>query len=301
MKNLIRFDWAIKRLLRNKVNFGILEGFLSELLEDDIKIQEILESESNKENAGNKLNRVDLLVKNSKEELIIIEVQNDYQADYLLRMLFGTSKLIIDNMDEGMAYAKVKKVISIHIVYFDLGVGDDYVYYGSTNFWGKRKKDMLKLSKQEQEIFQTDLVSKIHPQYYIIKVNDFDDISLDTLDEWINFLKTQEINDGTKAKGLKEAKEKLNYLQLSEEEKKEYQRYIENWRDNEGIIVGNYNKGRYEGREEGEANKEKYAEEKAKEKQIEIAKNCLKNGMSIEITSNLTGLSQEEIRIFPIE
>ncbi len=125
MKNLIRFDWAIKRLLRNKANFGILEGFLSVLLEEDISIQDILESESNKMTSTNKLNRVDLLVKNSKGELIIIEIQNDYQADYLLRMLFGTSKLIIENMDEGMPYSKVKKIISIHIVYFNLGVGQD--------------------------------------------------------------------------------------------------------------------------------------------------------------------------------
>ena len=277
MKNLIRFDWAIKRLLRNKANFGILEGFLSELLEHDIKIENILESESNKETADNKLNRVDLLVKNSKDELIIIEVQNDYQADYLLRMLFGTSKLIVDNMDEGMPYSKVKKVISIHIVYFDLGIGSDYIYYGSTTFWGKHKKDMLQLSRQEQEIFQTDVASNIYPQYYIIKVNDFDNIAKDTLDEWINFLKTQEISDGTKAKGLKEAKEKLNYLHLTEQEKKDYQRYIENWRDNEGIIVGNYNKGRFE-------------------EKREIAKNCLAEGMSIAITARLTGLSEHEVK-----
>jgi len=292
MKNLIRFDWAIKRLLRNKANFGILEGFLSELLEDDIKIENILESESNKENAANKLNRVDLLVKDSKGELIIIEVQNDYQADYLLRMLFGTAKLIVDNMDEGMAYHEVKKVISIHIVYFDLGVGDDYIYYGSTTFWGKHKNDRLQLSKQEQEIFQTDMVSKIYPQYYIIKVNDFDDIAKDTLDEWINFLKTQEIKDGTTAKGLKEAKVKLNYMQLNEEDKKDYQRYIENWRDNEGIIVGNYNKGRYE----GEANKEKYAEEREKQTKLEMAKKCLKRGMSIPDIAELTGLTEDEIK-----
>ena len=46
-KKLIWFDWAVKKLLRNKANFGVLEGFLSELLYDDIKIERILESESN--------------------------------------------------------------------------------------------------------------------------------------------------------------------------------------------------------------------------------------------------------------
>ena len=221
------------------------------------------------------------------------------RADYLLRMLFGAAKLIVDNMDEGMAYREVKKIISIHIVYFDLGVGDDYIYYGSTSFWGKRKKDMLKLSQQEQEIFKADAVSKIYPQYYIIKVNDFDNIAKDTLDEWINFLKTQEIKEGTTAKGLKEAKDKLTYMHLTEEEKREYQRYIENWRDNEGIIVGNYNKGKYEGREEGreegEANKEKYAEEKVKQEKLDMAKNCLKNGLGIEMARKITGLTEGEL------
>jgi len=48
-KKLIRFDWAVKKLLRNKANFVVLEGFLSELLFDDVKIQKILESEGNQE------------------------------------------------------------------------------------------------------------------------------------------------------------------------------------------------------------------------------------------------------------
>ena len=281
MKNLIRFDWAIKRLLGNEANFGILEGFLSELLGEDVKIENILESDSNNETADNKLNRVDMLVKDSKGELLIIEVQNDYQADYLLRMLFGTSKLIVDNMDEGMPYSYVKKVISIHIVYFDLGVGVDYVYYGSTTFWGKPKKDLLQLSNQEREIFQADQVSEIYPQFYIIKVNDFDNIAKDTLDEWINFLKTQEIAEGTKAKGLKEANEKLKYLHLSEQERKAYQQYIENWRDNEGIITGNYNKGKYEGR---------------MEEKTEMAKKCKQKGMSVFEIADLTGLTEDEIK-----
>jgi hypothetical protein len=48
-RKLVSFDWAIKRILRSKVNFEVLEGFLSELLYDDIKILEVLESESNQD------------------------------------------------------------------------------------------------------------------------------------------------------------------------------------------------------------------------------------------------------------
>ena len=75
-RKLITFDWALKRLLRSKVNFEILEGFLSELLGDDIHILEVLESESNKVTEKDKYNRVDLKVRNQKDELIIIEVYN---------------------------------------------------------------------------------------------------------------------------------------------------------------------------------------------------------------------------------
>ena len=62
----IGFDWGIKKLLRNKANFDILEGFLSELLKEDVFIQEIIESEANKDDRYDKSNRVDILVKNTQ-------------------------------------------------------------------------------------------------------------------------------------------------------------------------------------------------------------------------------------------
>ena len=48
-ENYIRFDWAMKRLLRNKANYVVLEGFLSSLLGKKFKIHRFLESESNQE------------------------------------------------------------------------------------------------------------------------------------------------------------------------------------------------------------------------------------------------------------
>ena len=80
----IRFDWAIKNILGDKDNFGILEGFLSELLKEDVKILEILEIEDNKETVGDKYNRFDIFVKikDSKDHLIIVGIQNRKEADY---------------------------------------------------------------------------------------------------------------------------------------------------------------------------------------------------------------------------
>jgi predicted transposase/invertase (TIGR01784 family) len=114
-KRLIRFDWAVKKLLRNKANFVVLEGFLSELLFDDIKIQKILESESNQETENDKYNRVDILIQNSKNELIIVEIQNTYEIDFFHQMIYGTSKALIENISLGQPYSEIKKVISINV------------------------------------------------------------------------------------------------------------------------------------------------------------------------------------------
>lgn len=47
MRRLVSLDSALKELLRSKANFDILEGFPTFLLEKDIAILGILESESN--------------------------------------------------------------------------------------------------------------------------------------------------------------------------------------------------------------------------------------------------------------
>jgi predicted transposase/invertase (TIGR01784 family) len=281
MKNLIRFDWAVKRLLRNKANFGILEGFLSELIGDDIKIESILEGESNKEDKYQKFNRVDALVQNSKGELIIIEIQNNQEHDYLLRILFGASILLVNNIDEGMDYAQIKKIISVNIVYFDLGQGNDYVYHGTTEFEGIHNHDILKLSKDQESLYNTGIISKIYPEYYVIKVNQFNDIAKDTLDEWIYFLKKDEIKDEFNAKGLKEAKRQLDILKLSDEERKEYEKYIEQQRYERSLILSNYRVGEIDGE---------------LRKAYEIAKKCLQKGLTVEEIADLTGLSQEDIQ-----
>ena len=82
-------------MLRSKANFVILEGFLSELLNDDIAIQEILESESNKESADDKFNRVDMKVKNQAGEIILIE------GDGLIDMVIACNQRIVSNMAMG--------------------------------------------------------------------------------------------------------------------------------------------------------------------------------------------------------
>jgi len=277
---LISFDWAIKRILRHKANFGILEGFLSELLLDDIKINTILESESTRERRDARSNRVDLLVENSKKELIIVEIQHETEYDYLLRMLFGASKLLVEYIKKAEPYSKIRKVISISIVYFDLGQGEDYAYHGKTEFIGLNRKDILKLNSTQQELYKTEKISDIYPEYYILKVNQFDDIARNTIDEWIYFLKNEEIKDEFKAKGLKEAKEELDILKMDEEERREYEEYLEALRYEASMFESSYTVGEMKGIEKGK---------------LEMAKKLKENGVDIDLIVKSSGLSKEEI------
>jgi predicted transposase/invertase (TIGR01784 family) len=302
MGRLIRFDWAMKKLLRNKANFDILEGFLSELLKEDIKIQKILESESNRENELDKSNRVDLLVENSKGELVIIEVQNDREYDYMQRILYGTSKVVAENMYKGMSYGEIKKVISVSIVYFDLGQGTDYVYHGTTNFVGIHFKDVLQLSQTQIELYGQKEVYQLFPEYYLIKVNNFDEVAKDTLDEWIYFFKTEEIKPTFRAKGLQKAKQELDIMKLPENEQKAYKRYLEDLSYQASMFQSTYVVGLMEGRKEGRKEGIKEGKEEGrKEGKEAVALNAIQLGLSEETIVQITGLSIEEIRELKIK
>ncbi|MFT5914000.1 MAG: hypothetical protein ACJAWV_003419 [Flammeovirgaceae bacterium] len=75
-------------------------------------IESILESEGNKEDGSDKYNRVDILVKSSDGELMLVEIQNESQVDYFQRMVYGASKLITEYIKEGEPYGLIKGRIS---------------------------------------------------------------------------------------------------------------------------------------------------------------------------------------------
>ena len=278
-RKLISFDWAIRRILRGKANFEILEGFLSELLFEDIIILEILESESNKDEKTDKFNRIDIKVKNQNKEIILIEIQYDREMDYMQRILYASSKAIVEHMKESDSYSKVTKIISISILYFDFGNGDDYIYKGTTNFIGLHNKSLLKLNEKQKELYKTDKVEKIYPEYYLIKVKNFNDNSKDTLDEWINFLKNETIPDNPKAKGLLKAKETLDYLKMEDSERLDYNQYQKSLHDQASAYESTYIIGKIEGE---------------KRKAIEIAKNLL-DVLDIETISKKVNIPISEI------
>ena len=250
------------------------------MIKEEITIQNILESESNQRIDTDKFNRIDILVKNSKDELVIIEIQNQNEYDYFHRMAYGTSKVITDYISIGEPYKNIKKVFSINIVYFDLGQGDDYIYHGKTDFIGNHKSDRLMLSTKQMELLGKVEPFQIFPEYYVIKVNQFNDVAKDSLDQWIYYLKNNEIKDEFTAKGIDKAKELWRVDNLSSEEQQNYQKHIENL---------------HYGASMAWTMKVDSEDKIRKDEKIKLAKGLKMKGLDIYAIIELTGLSKDEI------
>lgn len=285
----IRFDWAAKRMLRDKANFGVLEGLVTVLLNEKIHITEILESEGNQEEMYDKFNRVDIKATNSRGDIIIVEIQLTRELYYLERILYGVSKAITEHISLGDKYDKVKKVYSINILYFDIGQGSDYLYHGTTVFRGVHTNDKLVVKTKEHEAISSKMPEDIFPEYFIIRVNEFNKIATTPLEEWLDYLKNGHIKDDTTAPGLEEARKRLQYLSMNKQEKQAYDRHID------AIMVQNdvLDTAKMEGRAEGWA--EGKAEGKA-EGILETASKMKSHGLSAETIAQITGLPIDDIR-----
>lgn len=284
----IRFDWAIKRLLRQKANFDVLEGFLTVFLGEKITIVDILESEGNQQSADDKFNRVDIKARNSKDEIIIVEIQNTRELYYLERVLYGVAKAITEHISLGEQYHKVKKIYSISILYFDIGKGSDYLYHGQNHFIGVHTGDELQVNVKEQGAIKTRMPAEIFPEYILIRVNEFDKVAVTPLEEWMKYLKDGIIRPDTTAPGLKEAHEKLKYYSMTPQERHAYDEHLSAVMIQNDVLDTAKLEGRIEGRAEG------LTEGRVKEK-LENAKRMKDKGCAIDFIAEITGLSLVEI------
>lgn len=284
----IRFDWAIKRLLRQKANFGVLEGFLTVFLGEKVRVLDILESEGNQESQDDKFNRVDIKAKNSKDEIIIVEVQNTRELFYLERILYGVAKAITEHIALGESYRGVKKIYSISVLYFDIGRGSDYLYHGQNQFVGVHTNDHLQVSTKERNVIVAKLPQEIFPEYFLVRVNEFDKVAVTPLEEWMQYLKDGIIEADTQAPGLIEAKEKLEYYSMTPEERYAYDEHINAIMIQKDVL----DTAKLEGLAEGLAEGEQIGLKKEK---VATARRLKSLGLSLVTIAQATDLSLEEI------
>ncbi len=251
----------MKNLLREKSNFDVLEGFLGALLKEEITVLELLESESNQEYLFQKFNRVDLLVKDKAGRKIIIEVQTEWESAYLERLLYGVSKKIVEHMKVGESFENISKIIVVSIQYFNLGKGNDYIYFGTTEFKGIHTGDPLIIKKKIENIVNEDeriiqyKKKDIFPEYYLINLEKFKEDVNDDLDEWVYAFKKGEVKDEFKSKNIEKLREKFSILKMDIKAKAKYEKYLILYAEEKDVLKTAHEegiqKGMQKGRQEG--------------------------------------------------
>ena len=276
----VRFDWAVKRMLRDKANFAVLEGLITVLTGELVKIEELFEGVGSRDLADDKFNRVDIKAKNVKGEIILVEMRITRELYYRQRIVLGIPKALTEHNEFDLMYENAKKVYSINILYFDLGKGSDYLYHGKTVFTGVHTNDRLEVNTKEADELRMRVPEDIFPEYYIIRVNEFNSVATTPIEEWLDYLKNNRIKDDTSTPGLKEARQKLLYMTMSDKERRAYDAHMDDIMVQNDVLDTAKREGRAEGRAEGI---------------MLTAKNLKSMGFGIADIIKATGLSENDI------
>ena len=264
-------DIVFKAIFSDENDKDLLAKFLSDMLNLDIQYGEdveLLNTEQSPEFVGDKLSRLDVRVKTSKNEYINIEIQLLDRNNIIERAILYNAKMVTNQLQEEQTYKKLGKSISLIIV--------DYSLFKETDEWYNK----FKLVDIKTQVNLTDLV-----EFNFIELPKFPkdiDINMQTrLELWTTFLSTDEetVLDklSTKDEYLRKAVNKLVFV--SEDEKKRYALELKEKLERDII------------------DSEEYIREKSFTEGITaVARNLLSKNMPIETISEVTGLSIDEIK-----
>lgn len=280
---LISFDYAIKYLLKSKGDYDIIEGFISALLTAQgykpIKINALLESESNKETIELKKSIADLVVEDEDGNKYIVEIERAFTSNVLHKACFNTSRLVIDSISGNQDYTTIKKVFHITLMYFTLPSMIKPVYHGQTIFHEIDTANPIdvRIANQGFVMFEN---RNTFPEYFVISVPLFNDVINQEIDEWLYIMKHSEVKESFKSPYMQKVANRLAVLKMNIQERNKYFRYLKEAAHAQDVISEAELKGELKGRLE--------------EKNI-IAKNLLSAGLEIDLIVKSTGLSVEEV------
>ena len=288
-------DLFARYLLGKNGNEDLLENLVNATLSDfnfeEVKDLEIIDPFNLSENIELKESIIDVKAKTKDNKTVIIEFQLCGNMNFLDRIFYYISKNIVNELHEGGDYQEVQKIISINLLDFNLNFGDD----------GKPHR-CFKLIDTENQNISLDYI-----QMHLIEVQRFIDIlEKSTIEElkknklltWMKFFTSNNLE--LIEKELKEANPIMTkaieeYKRFTSDDKlmRAYaardaflvgQKFMLSREREEGIKEG-MKKGKLEGLKEG-----RLAE------QISMAKAMKNKNMDINLISEITGLSIDEVR-----
>ncbi|MEI0485639.1 Rpn family recombination-promoting nuclease/putative transposase [Brachyspira intermedia] len=297
MRNINRMnDYFIRYLLASEGNEDILENIVNSVLEDlgfeEVHNLHIINPHNLPENINLKESVLDVKAITKSNKKIIIEIQLSGNIDFLKRIYYYISRNIVSEVDEKEPYYIISEVISINFVNFNMDFNDE----------GKPHR-CFKLIDIENPNVVLDMV-QMHilevPRFKnILSNSNIEDMKKKRILSWIEFFTAKDLDNNEKSK-LKEVNkimkkviDRYERFTSSEDEMQVY-----NARD--AFLYGQtvmLKKEREEGIKEGiKKGMEEGVEKGKKYEKIAIAKNLKNSGIDINIISENTGLSIEEIK-----
>ena len=295
-REIISFDWALKYTLRDKANFDLLGGLFSSVLGREVKVEDLLESEGNKDYEDGKLIRLDIKARLDNRELAIIELQYKPEHHLFSRLLFYASKTLVEHVKIGSDYETLLKIYVICICNFSLGSSQEHAYHGQHKFTGIYSKQELELSPGDQQKLSLRLTDDVFPEYFIFSLTKFDGEAGDALGEWLYAIKTGKVQPSFRAPGIQQAATRLDLLQMDSQERKRYEEFQYNQRIEKnqelGVVSEAEARGRLIGESIGEARGEARGEANATRKLVQ----SLLLKFSPEQVAELLDMDLEQLR-----
>lgn len=265
-------DFGFKRIFGTKPNKDLLIDFLNSLFNGEQVVKDVtfLNSEHVGDVHTDRKAIFDVYCENEKGEKFIVEMQNAYQTYFKDRSLYYATFPIREQAQKGEGWNyKLKHVYVVALLNYDMSdpaFSDDTINH-----------DIGLLDKQTHRVFNDKLtfkyveISKFNKRIEELKTN-YDKWlfvlqNLSRLDRQPEYLQTAVFN-----RLFAEAE----IAKFTRAELREYEDSLKAYRD----IKNSLDSAKQEGK---------------KDKAIEIAKNLLEMGMSIDNIMKATGLSQEEI------
>lgn len=272
-------DLTFKRIFGTEKNQNILIHFINDILEftDKNAIQEVefLSTIMDPEIASDKQSIVDILCKDSSNNRYVVEMQVARDKGFEKRAQLYAAKAYSRQLDRAGNYIDLKKVYFIAISGSNL-FSEEVDYKSSHNIRdiktnGHYLKDLqfvfIELPKfPKSEVEQLENI--VERWCYFFKYAE------DTTDEDLKKIAEQ-------APIIKLAYDELDKSSWNEKDLIAYEERIMDLRKEEAILAQRLDDARGEGRVEGK---------------IEVARNSLKAGISVDVVAQITGLSVNEVK-----
>ena len=239
---------------------------------------------------------VDVRCTDQKGRIFIVEMQIQWTASFMQRMLFNASKAYIKQLGKGEHYNLLKPVYGLGLINaeFDPNQDEWYHHYKIVNVKNPKMeiKD-LQLVFIELPKFKTkNLPEKKLKVLWLRFLSELDKKTNDAPQEWLNVPE------------IKEAMALAEEAAYTEAELDAYDKYWDAISIEKTLITDSHMKGKTEGKTEGiaigrkegrEEGREEGKEEGKKEMQYEMARTLLTEGFAAEKIAQITKLSLEKV------